>query len=60
MADVSICPGQRSPAPTVEDIAYLQVHLAMGRLQRDHRARWGLDAALRGEQELRVPDTSLN
>ncbi|CAA9298182.1 MAG: hypothetical protein AVDCRST_MAG68-187 [uncultured Gemmatimonadetes bacterium] len=59
MADVTICPLQRSPAPTAEDVAYLQVHLAMGRLQRDHRARWGLDAALRGEQEMRVPNTTL-
>ena len=59
MADVTICPAQRSPLPTAEDIAYLQVHLAMGTLQRTHRARWGLDAALRGEQEMRVPDTKL-
>jgi hypothetical protein len=59
MADVTICPQQRAPSPTAEDVAYLQVHLAMGRLQRTHRARWGLDAALRGEQEMRVPDLRL-
>lgn len=57
MADVTRCPGQRSPVPTALDIAYVQLHLAMGSLQRQHRARWGLDAALRGEREIPHRDT---
>ena len=56
MADVTRCPTQRAAAATPEDVAYLQLHLAMGSLQRAHRARWGFDAALRGEEELeRLP-----
>lgn len=56
MADVTRCPGRRASSPTAEDVAYLQLHLAMGSLQRAHRARWGFDAALRGEEELaRLP-----
>jgi hypothetical protein len=56
MADVTRCPRQRASAPTAEDVAYVQLHLAMGSLQRAHRARWGFDAALRGEVELaRLP-----
>ena len=56
MADVTRCPTRRASAPTAEDVAYIQLHLAMGSLQRAHRARWGFDAALRGETELpRLP-----
>jgi hypothetical protein len=52
MADATRCPNQRAAVPTAEDVAYIQLHLAMGSLQRAHRARWGFDAALRGETEL--------
>lgn len=52
MADVTRCPAQRASAPTSTDVAYVQLHLAMGALQRQHRARWALDAALRGEEEI--------
>lgn len=55
MADVTRCPARRASSPTAEDVAYLQLHLAMGSLQRAHRARWGFDAALRGEQEIERP-----
>ncbi len=62
VADVARCPERRAPSATPEDAAYVQVHLAMGALQRAHGARWGLDAALRGEQEVEHaprPNTTL-
>jgi len=62
VADVARCPERRAPSATPQDVAYVQVHLAMGALQRAHRARWGLDAALRGEQEVEQspkPNTTL-
>ncbi|HEX8208738.1 MAG TPA: hypothetical protein VF584_01030 [Longimicrobium sp.] len=62
VADVSRCPERRAPSATPEDVAYVQVHLAMGSLQRAHGARWGLDAALRGEEEVEnspKPNTTL-
>jgi hypothetical protein len=62
VADVARCPERRAPSATPEDVAYVQVHLAMGALQRAHRARWGLDAALRGEEEVEQspkPNTTL-
>lgn len=62
VADVVRCPKQRAPSATPEDVAYVQVHLAMGALQRAHRARWGLDAALHGEEEVEhapKPNTTL-
>lgn len=62
VADVVRCPERRAPSATPEDVAYVQVHLAMGSLQRAHGARWGLDAALRGEQEVEYspkPNTRL-
>lgn len=62
VADAARCPEARAPSATPEDVAYVQVHLAMGALQRAHRARWGLDAALRGEEEVEQspkPNTTL-
>jgi len=62
VADFARCPERRAPSATREDVAYVQVHLAMGALQRAHRARWGLDAALRGEEEVErspKPNTTL-
>ncbi|HEY0153894.1 MAG TPA: hypothetical protein VGB92_17920 [Longimicrobium sp.] len=62
VADVSRCPERRAPSATPEDVAYIQVHLTMGALQRAHGARWGLDAALRGEEEVEnspKPNTTL-
>ena len=62
VADIARCPERRAPFVTPEDVAYVQVHLAMGSLQRAHRARWGLDAALRGEEEVEhspKPNTTL-
>lgn len=62
VADVARCPERRAPNATPMDVAYLQVHLAMGALQRAHGARWGLAAALRGEEEVgdaQKPNTTL-
>jgi hypothetical protein len=54
MADVPRCPSMRSPVPTREDVAYMEVAQRATTLARNSGARWGMEAALAGEQALRV------
>jgi hypothetical protein len=46
MAEAESCPGMRSDAPTAEDVAYLQLLLAMRKVQQDPALGWGMEAAL--------------
>lgn len=50
MAVANRCPGMRSERATPEDVAYAQVVRRVRELQRVHRAEWGLEAALAGEE----------
>lgn len=50
MATEARCPGKRSPRPTPEDVAYAQLVQRVNALQRAHGARWGMEAALAGEE----------
>ncbi|HEV2148172.1 MAG TPA: hypothetical protein VGR37_12280 [Longimicrobiaceae bacterium] len=50
MALESRCPAKRAPRATAEDVAYAQVVRRVRELQREHGARWGLEAALAGEE----------
>lgn len=43
------CRDLSSPVPTAEDVAYAQLARRVRQLQREHGARWGLQAALAGE-----------
>jgi hypothetical protein len=49
MADVERCPNQRSPVPTPEDVAYIELAREITALAWANGARWGLEAALAGE-----------
>ena len=48
-AEIRFCPELRSPGVTPEDVAYAEVLRAVQTLQREHAARWGIEAALAGE-----------
>ncbi|MEW5931719.1 MAG: hypothetical protein AB1941_29980 [Gemmatimonadota bacterium] len=50
MAVSTRCPGMRSERATPEDVAYAQVVRRVRQLQRQVGARWGLEAALAGEE----------
>lgn len=50
MAVSTRCPAMRSERATPEDVAYAQVVRRVRELQRVHRAEWGLEAALAGEE----------
>jgi hypothetical protein len=50
MAVPTRCPAMRSERATPEDVAYAQVVRRVRELQRVHRAEWGLEAALAGEE----------
>jgi hypothetical protein len=50
MALESRCPARRSSRPTAHDVAYVQLVRRVRELQREHGARWGLEAALTGEE----------
>lgn len=50
MAVQTRCPGMRAERATPEDVAYAQVVRRVRELQRAHGARWGLEAALAGEE----------
>jgi hypothetical protein len=49
LADTTRCPGQRSPLPTPEDVAYIELAHRVSELARESGARWGMYAALAGE-----------
>jgi len=49
MADNRICPRMRSPEPTAEDVAYLELAFALNELAWASGARWGIEAAFAGE-----------
>lgn len=49
VADSRRCPQQRTPLPTVEDVAYIELALAVNRLARGSATGWGMEAALAGE-----------
>lgn len=52
VADVRRCEMLSAPSATPEDVAYGQLYLRVRSLQRSRGARWGMEAALAGEQQL--------
>ena len=52
LAETERCPVMRAETATPEDVAYAQVIRRVRALQREHGARWGIEAALAGERAL--------
>jgi len=50
MADNNICPRMRSPVPTAEDVAYMELALALNVAAWETGAKWGMEAAYTGER----------
>jgi hypothetical protein len=52
MTDVTRCPWLRSAVPTVDDVAYVELALAVNELTRGTPTRWGMEAAYAGERSV--------
>jgi hypothetical protein len=50
LADTPRCPRMRSPVPTPEDVAYIEIAYAMNARTRGSTTRWAMEAALAGER----------
>lgn len=68
MAVTARCAGMRAERLTAEDVAYAQLALRVSGLQEAHGGRWGMEAAIAAEREVRsgrpflpppAPDTVL-